>query len=68
MLLSKEKVLKSRSLCIMCCSGKKKILKWRVYISRLAQERKRFNVAESIYCVLLRKEEDLKFRSLYMCC
>ena len=44
-------------------------LKFGVYISCVALERRRFKVAVSIYHVLLRKEEDLKLRSLYiMCC
>ena len=48
----------------MCCSEKKKIISSGVYISCVAQERRRVKVAECIYHVLLRKEKDLKLRSL----
>ena len=38
-------------------------------MSCVAQERRRFKVAVSIYHVLLRKRKDLKLRCLYiMCC
>ena len=67
-LLRKEEDLKLRCLYIMCCSAKKKIESCGVYISCVAQERRRFKGAVSIYHVLLRKEEDLKLRCLYIMC
>ena len=64
----KEEDLKLGCLYIMSCSGKKKIYRCGVYISCVAQERRRFKVVVSIYRVLLSKEEDLKLRSLYIIC
>ena len=67
MLLRKEEDLKLRCLYIMCCAGKKKTQSCRVYISCVAQERRRFKVALSIYHVLLSNEKDLKF-GVYISC
>ena len=53
---------------MLCCSGKEKIESCGVYISCVAKERRRFKVAESIYHLLLRKEENLKLRCLYIMC
>ena len=66
-LLRKKEDVKLQSLYIMCCSGKNKISSCGVYISCVAQERRRFKVALSIYHVLLSNEQDLKF-GVYISC
>ena len=66
--LTKQEVLKLRSLYIMCGSPKKKFYSFGVYMSCVDPERKSFKVVESIYHVWLTKREVLKFWCLYVMC
>ena len=62
--ITKEEVLKLRSLYIMCGSVKKKVLSCGVYISCVDHKRRSFKVAKSIFVVCITEKGVLKLRNL----